>query len=256
MQIKNSSRVKKFAGICSRFFSPGAFCVIIHIPRQKKTGARQPSTSCFHSRQTMTHGIEYQILRKSSLPFICDDTMITIKTGNFNPFLSIHSETSLQRLYSVITSNLPLHMLQCPHCRHYGSCQLWGVYRRSFRLPVFIASLRVQRVRCSCCGHTHALLPDWIVPYSQIRLSVLVEVISVAESGESFDDILGRESTIDENNVSAIRRSFRKHWKQRLISAGLSLSDLLLLLCGAFAHFSRQFMQIKSTPNILFSPPT
>ena len=256
VQIKYSSRVKIFAVVYSRIFSPGAFYVIMGIPRQKKTGASLPSTSCFHSRQTMTHGIKYQILRKCSLSYSYDDTMITIQTGNFNPFLSNCSETSLQRIYSSIISDLPFHQIQCPHCHHHGSFYLWGIYRRTFRLPDLSVSLRIQRIRCNSCGHTHALLPDWIIPYSQIRLSVCAAVIVASESGEGTESLLEEESTIDENNVAAILRSFRKHWKQRLISAGLGLSDLLSLVRGSFAHFSRQFMQIKSTPNILFSLST
>ena len=256
MQIKNSSRVKIFAVVYSRIFSPGAFYVIICIPRQKKTGARLPSTSCFHSRQTMTHGIKYQILRKCSLSYSYDDTMITIQTGNFNPFLSNCSESSLQRLYSSMIADLPLHQIQCPHCHHHGSFYLWGVYQRKFRLPDSAVSLRIQRIRCNSCGHTHALLPDWIIPYSQIRFSVCVAVIAASESGKGIDSLLEKESTIDENNVAAIRRSFCKHWKQRLVSVGLVFSDLLSLVRGSFAHFSRQFMQIKSTPNILFSLST
>ena len=54
---------------------------------------------------------------------------------------------------------------------------------------------------------------------------------------------------IDENNVKYIIRQFKKHWKQRLLSAALNIMDSLTVPC--LAVYSRQFMQIHRTPNKL-----
>ncbi|AVD37749.1 hypothetical protein C4E25_01930 [Clostridioides difficile] len=61
---------------------------------------------------------------------------------------------------------------------------------------------------------------------------------------------------MDENNLKAVIRTYRLHWKERLRSAGLSFAEWGSLVIGCFSHFSRQFMQIKTTINKLFLLPT
>ncbi|MBR6643833.1 MAG: hypothetical protein IKL28_09275 [Lachnospiraceae bacterium] len=55
---------------------------------------------------------------------------------------------------------------------------------------------------------------------------------------------------MDESNLRFVIRQFRKHWKQRILAAGITLSGSLVPSC--FDHYLRQFMQIKNTENILF----
>jgi 16S rRNA A1518/A1519 N6-dimethyltransferase RsmA/KsgA/DIM1 with predicted DNA glycosylase/AP lyase activity len=66
--------------------------------------------------------------------------------------------------------------------------------------------------------------------------------------------VMLRNFLIDESNINYIVRQFRKHWKQRLLAIGASLSEDLTVPC--LSAYSRQFMQIHRTRNILFCPPT
>ena len=61
---------------------------------------------------------------------------------------------------------------------------------------------------------------------------------------------------IDESNIQSVVSSFRRFWKERLLSQSISLSNLTTLFLSCFSHFKRQFMQIKKTVNILFLQPT
>ncbi|HBK68740.1 MAG TPA: hypothetical protein DDZ91_08865 [Firmicutes bacterium] len=61
---------------------------------------------------------------------------------------------------------------------------------------------------------------------------------------------------MDENNIASIIRSYRQHWYQRLLSLSVLFKSLSELVRKSFQDFSRQFMQIKSTRNKLFYPPT
>lgn len=74
------------------------------------------------------------------------------------------------------------------------------------------------------------------------------------EDHRSPEEVLQQNLLVDENNVKYIFRQFRKHWKQRILSLGLSLSCALSIPC--LSVYSRQFMQIHRTRNILFIPPT
>ena len=76
------------------------------------------------------------------------------------------------------------------------------------------------------------------------------EILACVENGVSPEPVMDRNILIDENNVKYIIRQFRRHWKQRILSLGLSLSDHLTV--PSLAAFSRQFMQIHRTRNILF----
>ena len=76
------------------------------------------------------------------------------------------------------------------------------------------------------------------------------------EHRQDLQSVLDAQYCVDENNLKSIIRNYRLHWRERLLSAMLSLSEVLSLIKGCFSNFSRQFMQIKTTRNKLFIPPT
>jgi len=64
------------------------------------------------------------------------------------------------------------------------------------------------------------------------------------------------DSEIDENNIKSVLRAFRRHWKERLRSEGISLTPVLALIAQCFSFYSAQFMQIHRTCNTLFVKTT
>ena len=173
--------------------------------------------------------------------------MITIKTENYN-LIS-------QDFYNKTIDSLDLRLIPCT-CGHSGYLIRYGSYKRKLQLKDEVITLTIVRVYCNACGHTHALLLSSMVPYSQIPLDLHITSIQTYESGNSLCDILTDQCFIDENNLKSIIRSYLLHWKQRMYSAFLSFSNPTSLILGCFFHFSRQFMQIKTTPNKLFLLPT
>ena len=155
--------------------------------------------------------------------------------------------------YNNLIASLQFHRLICP-CGHSGSLSIHGYYYRSVKTAQGLLRFRICRVICSCCGHTHALLLSSMVPYSRISLADHVSIISGFENNTDCLEVMSRNPSIDESNLRFVIRQFRKHWKQRLISAGIILSDRLVLSC--FERYLRQFMQIKNTENILFANTT
>ncbi len=71
-------------------------------------------------------------------------------------------------------------MENCPCCKCNGSCHIHAYYFRyilDFRKgKPYCARIRVMRVMCSC-GHTHAILPDFIIPYRQLSLKYLIQAL-------------------------------------------------------------------------------
>lgn len=167
--------------------------------------------------------------------------MITLFVEENNPITP--------NFYNNLIAGLQFHRLTCP-CGHSGCLSIHGYYYRSVKTPEGILSFRICRVICSCCGHTHAILLSSMVPYSRISLADHVSIISDYENGTNASEIMNRTPSIDESNLRYVIRQYKKHWKQRLLSAGITFSIHLTVSC--FEHYLRQFMQIKNTKNILF----
>lgn len=156
-----------------------------------------------------------------------------------------------QDFYDGIIDSLQFHQLSCPCCGHSACLTVHGYYDRSVRSNGTSCVLHICRVACSQCGHTHALLPSPIVPYSQVPLADQADAIA----GQARA-VMERNPLVDESSIRHILRQFRLHWQQKLLSQGITLQPLYTLVYGCFSHFSRQFMQIKGTPNTLFPRPT
>lgn len=93
-----------------------------------------------------------------------------------------------------------------------------------------------------------------MVPYSRISLADHISIISDFENDADYSEIMNRTPAIDESNLRYVIRQYKKQWKQRLLSAGITFSFQLTTSC--FEHYLRQFMQIKNTKNILFPNTT
>lgn len=173
--------------------------------------------------------------------------MITVETENYNHIS--------QDFYNNTIHSLDLALIPCT-CGHSGCLIRHGIYKRSIQLADTVITLSVIRVYCKECGHTHALLLSSMVPYSQIPLKLHTDVIHASEQRIGFASLLDDQIWVDENNLKAILRNYRLHWLERLRAASIRLTDLATLVSGCFSHFSKQFMQIKTTRNKLFVPPT
>ena len=173
--------------------------------------------------------------------------MITIKYNKIN--------TLNQNSYNNLIDLLNISQITCS-CGHSGCLIRHAYYTRSFKISGGIKiTLSILRVKCSVCGKTHAILPSSLVPYSQVSLHDHITIITNNLKNKSQTHVMNNNPLIDENTISYILRNFRKYWKQRLHTFKIDISiqsDCLIKQC--FKYFARQFMQIKCTPNIFYTP--
>lgn len=244
----NTSHLSKFIQIKRRYnpYHSDAFCIrlfkavpfsVIMISVTHPHKKQEPPLLKFGARFVCT--VDNNPLNKAAVPHIL---MITLKTDNNNPLT--------QKTYNQLIAGLQFHQLTCT-CGHSGSLSVHAYYMRSLKAPEGKLRLRICRVVCSYCGRTHALLPSSIVPYSQIPLQAQVAIISAYETADSTESVMNRIPSIDESNCAYIIRQYCCHWKQRLLSERIVICDTSLV-SRCFSAFFRQFMQIKSIPNILF----
>jgi len=173
--------------------------------------------------------------------------MITLLVEENNPLTP--------NFYNNIIANLQFHRLTCP-CTQSGCLSVHGYYKRAVKLPGGKVSFRICRVICEQCGHTHAILLSSMVPHSQVSLADHVAIIDNYNNGVSQSSVMNSNPCIDESCCRYIIRCYLRFWQEMLRSERLSLSPMRKLIISCFAHFSRQFMQIKNLPNILYPNTT
>lgn len=125
----------------------------------------------------------------------------------------------------------------CPCCGCKGKCRVHAYYNRyilDFRngLPN-CESIRVMRVICSSCGHTHAVLPDFIVPYCQLSLGYLLQIIAVYCSRRMSIGRTCRFFCITEAKLYRLMALFERHkklWLGNLANAGVTVKAFLRTL--------------------------
>jgi len=161
-----------------------------------------------------------------------------------------------QRKYDKFTNSLNFFSLKCAKCKSVGCCSRHGYYTRNIVTDEGKQLIEILRVRCKHCKRTHALLPNWIVPYSQILLFDHIKIIRLFEAGKTTHEICNEldHPHIDATHIAYIIKQYRKCWKQRLISATIDIKEeISQLINKCFLKYNIQLMQIKSTKNILFT---
>ncbi len=99
---------------------------------------------------------------------------------------------------------------------------------------------------CKECGHTHALLPEILVPYSQLPADIQRDISLFEIGSDEMEALLEGDSAISINDIYRTRAKYRSFWKERLISAGANLRmDIEELLSRCFDVFKMQFMQVR-----------
>ena len=170
------------------------------------------------------------------------NTMITLFVEDYNPLTP--------DFYNYFLSKIQLHQLSCP-CGHAGCLHIHGYYKRFIKTPSGKLPFRILRVKCECCGHTHAILLSSMVPYSQISISDQISIISNYLNDLPQESVMNSTPSIDESCFRHVIRNYRKYWHEKLISERIRLCPVCQLIKSCFAYFSYQFMQIKNTVNIL-----
>lgn len=157
--------------------------------------------------------------------------------------------TFSQENYNFLIDNLAINTLKCPFCGISGCFSVHGYYYRWLKICGVKIKLRILRVICSECEHTHAILPSTIVPYSQIQYDDQKAICERFESKSGYDDIMTENQCIDESNIAYIIKNYCKHWREKILSWKMMVFEDILQPC--FDNVHKQFMQIKRTTNTL-----
>ena len=114
--------------------------------------------------------------------------------------LNIKIKYLTQDNYNKFIENIDFHKLSCS-CGMSGQLIKHAYYDRHIKTPEGIITITILRVRCKCCGKTHAIFPECIIPYSQILLADHRSIINTYNEGSSFKSIMMANVFIDESNI-------------------------------------------------------
>lgn len=103
----------------------------------------------------------------------------------------------------------------CPVCASRGNCAPHAGYTRSLIEyeggKVVYRRVRIRRVRCGSCKHTHAILPDCIVPYSTYSLLFILRVLAEYFLGLRTVEQLCRRYAISASMLYQWKALFLEH---------------------------------------------
>ena len=160
--------------------------------------------------------------------------MITLFCKKFN----CKNEKEYENQYSTLINNLNIPLLECS-CKQIGTLSIHAYYDRCIKTSFGKVKLRILRLICSSCKKTHALLPSFIVPYSQIRIEDQIDIINTGTC------ILFEYGQIDINTIKRIKSNYLLYFKARLYSFNINLyDDINELTSKCIYAFRKQFMQI------------
>lgn len=114
---------------------------------------------------------------------ICFNSKInSFNENNLKSFNSHKEKNSyIQNLMPDITD---INKNICPCCHAKNSLIRYGKYYRNIAIlndnNIEDYRVSVQRVRCNSCAHTHALLPNFIVPYKIMALFSIAKIVQRA----------------------------------------------------------------------------
>ena len=184
-----------------------------------------------------------------------------IRKNSLNCKLNLKNHSSKRRFDAFMKDFHPENE-RCPFCNAKGQCRVYASYER-FIIDfsddqVIYDSLVIKRVICSCV-HTHAVLPDFIVPYRQYSLPFILHVLMLyythSMTLEKIQDIF----SVSPELLRRWRNVFGKHkdlWLGIVQSRSISFKVFLDQLLGLpiFSDFLHAFY-LKTLLSFLQSHP-
>lgn len=152
----------------------------------------------------------------------------------------------------------------CPFCGAKGSCHIHAYDQRS--LVDFIHGSPVRHELCilrliCTCGHTHAILPDFIIPYSGYGLFFILRVLSEYFARLSCVERILERFSITRNQLYRWCSLWHMQKEERLgVLSSLETSDFSFLkylarsICysdfasGFVRRFAKSFLQSHKNP--------
>lgn len=167
----------------------------------------------------------------------------------------IRIKSSSKSIFESFMAQFHPEMETCPVCGSKGQCHIHAYYGRNITdfqngKPTR-EILCILRVYCDSCKHSHAILPDFILPYSGYGLLFVLRVLA-----EFFTHHYTSEEICERYDISrkqlykwlSLYKSNKKQWLGCIDDSETSNLSFLkyLSLHGHYSSFSQDFIQKMS----------
>ena len=164
-----------------------------------------------------------------------------------------HTILSIKNLFRQSLNQSPLFLVVCPSCGAKGTCKKRGSYERNlvtfFDEKPQVLRLRIPRVRC-LCGKSHALLPDFIVPYLSYALPMVLLILSDYFKRRLTIRGICEKYMVSPPQIYRFKKRFllhKKHWLGVLRDMELSAPSFMEeLLTASCSHFQDAFLRLTT----------
>lgn len=190
----------------------------------------------------------------------------------------IRIKTSSKDLFESHMTSFRPELEICPICGANGKCHIHAYYERGIVDFIKGKPLRhkliIHRFMCDSCSHTHAILPDYIIPYKSYGLFFILRVLAEAFARIYTTERLCERFLITMNQLCKWKALFKNHKQEWLgILGSMEISDQAFMKTITYgmdyANFARaftlktafSFLQshknpiLKSPKNGKFRPP-
>ena len=155
-------------------------------------------------------------------------------------------------IYNIFYARFQIKTETCPCCKSTGECRIHGYYRRRlidyYNGEIKSSRIRVLRVKCKTCGHTHAVLPDIIVPYAQYTIRFICRVLSEKLTTGSTIEAICEKFNISKRTLNRFLALYKGHkalWLGSLESKETPHAKFLTFIGSTYERFS-DFMRAFS----------
>ena len=160
-------------------------------------------------------------------------------------------EISSDQLFSDFMKEFKPEQEQCPTCGAIGRCRRFAYFERGLidviDDKVTFRHIRILRVKCSC-KHTHAIIPDFIIPYRHYSLPFILHILRLYFSHKMTIETICETYGFPHSTLYRWRDAFIDHmrlWLDAVIVALVTASDFLeqLLTTIPFSDFLHLFFK-------------
>lgn len=146
--------------------------------------------------------------------------MISLKCSKFNSYAKLFSNTQKSltsidifvKLYNGFLDSIIDEV-----CNFFGvDCKIHGYYDRTIIYKGEKATLRILRILYKSTGRTHAVLPDFIVPYIQATSPEVIRVL--------LDEVILENSCIIHKDI---KKKWNRYWKEKILVLSRNLNKIL-----------------------------
>lgn len=168
-------------------------------------------------------------------------------------------------LYKMFMDGYDLHHEKCPYCHAKGELSFFSQYDRQVidlvDNEMVYHTISVQRSVCSNCRRTHAILPDFLIPYCQHSIMFILRVLWLYYTRNLSVAKLCQQTAITPSMLYRWKKLFLLHsslwlstlerlgnWGQKFVLRLVDLESLSDFLHAFYLKIAISFLQSHKNP--------